>query len=252
MRASMRRTLQALPGGERLLRTYRGLRRLMRTYCSLHRLVRTYRGLRELVWRHPLSHRLYVGWMWDEIGRVQFDFMVDQGLKPQDILVDVGCGGLRGGRFFIAYLDPECYLGIDHNKWLIKAGLEHEVPKRLRKEKRPQFVISDRFEFHKFGKRPNYGLAQSLFSHLTRDDILLCLANLRSEIREGGRFYATFVPKGLLPDDYVNPEHSDDLHAFQYDADEILALGRQTGWEAKYIGDWGHPRGQEMLEFLAE
>ena len=232
MRRSMRRALQVLPGGDRLLETYRGFRRLVR--------------------RDPSEHRGYVGGMWEEIGRVQLDFMVRQGLKPQDILVDVGCGSLRGGRLFIAYLDPEHYLGIDHHTWLIKAGLKHEVPKRLREEKRPQFVTSDRFEFHKFGKRPNYGIAQSLFSHLTKDDILLCLANLRAEMQAGGRFYATFVPKGFLPEDYVNPKHSEDRQAFHYDVEEILGIGREAGWQPRYIGDWGHPRGQQMLEFLAQ
>jgi hypothetical protein len=232
MRASVRSALEAWPGGDRLLRRYRSLR-----YMLL---------------RYPNKHRGEVGGRWEAVGRVQFDFMVHQGLKPQDTLVDVGCGSLRGGRLFIAYLDPEHYLGIDHAPWLIKAGLKHEIPKGLRREKRPQFVISERFEFHKFGKRPNYGIAQSLFSHLTKDDVLLCLANLRAEIREGGRFYATFVPKGFLPGDHLNPERSDDHGAFEYDADEILTIGREAGWQARYVGVWGHPLGQEMLEFLAE
>jgi hypothetical protein len=231
MRRKITSALQVLPGGDKLLEIYRGGRRLVR--------------------RDPTEHRAYVGGMWEEIGKVQIDFMVRLGLWPQDILVDVACGSLRGGRFFIAYLDPEHYLGIDHHEWLIKAALKHEIPKGLRKEKRPQFVISDRFEFHKFAKRPNYGIAQSLFSHLAEDDILLCLANLRAEIQAGGRFYATFVPKGFLPQEYANPAHSDDCQAFQYDAEEILAMGREVGWQARYIGDWGHPRGQQMLEFLA-
>jgi hypothetical protein len=229
VRGAIRRSLLLLPGGDRLLRRYRDLR------------------LR----RGPMAYKAAVGGMWEEIGRVQFDFMMAQGLKPQDILVDVGCGSLRGGRFFIAYLDPGHYLGIDHQAWVIEAGLKHEIPKQLRRDKRPQFVTSDRFEFHKFGKRPNYGLAQSLFSHLVKDDIHLCLANLRATMPAGGRFYATFVPKGFLPEDYVNPEQSDDHQAFQYDAEEILAIGREAGWQGRYIGDWGHPRGQEMLEFVA-
>ena len=231
MRHAIRDGLQVLPGGGKLLATYR-------------------RG-RRMVWRDPPEHKAYVGGMWEEIGRVQFNFMVRQGLEPKDILVDVACGGLRGGRFFIAYLHPEHYLGIDHHAWLIDSGLRHEIHKRLRKEKRPQFVVSDRFEFHKFGRRPNYGIAQSLFSHLTNDDILLCLTNLRAAMQTGGRFYATFIPKGFLPADYSNPTHSDDLQAFQYDAEEILDIGRKAGWQASYIGDWGHPRGQQMLEFRA-
>ncbi len=189
--------------------------------------------------------------MWEEIGTAQFAFMVRQGLTPQDIFVDVACGSLRGGTLFIAYLEPGHYLGIDQHAWLIKAGLQHEISRRLRKEKQPEFVISDRFAFHEFRKRPNYGLAQSLFSHLTKGDILLCLRNLRPHMQTGGRFFATFAPKGLSHRDYVNPCHSDDRRAFRYDAEEILALGREAGWETQCVGQWGHPRGQEMLEFLA-
>ena len=105
------------------------------------------------------------------------------------------------------------------------------------------------FEFARFTKRPKLGLAQSLFSHLTTDDIHLCLANLKSKMQPGGRFFATFVPAGFLPPDYENPTESDDKLAFEYDAEDILKIGRELGWQAKYIGDWGHPRGQDMLEF---
>ena len=65
----------------------------------------------------------------------------------------------------------------------------------------------------------------------------------------GGRFFATFVPKGFLPSEYENPTKSDDKLAFEYDAEDVLKIGREIGWQARYIGDWGHPRGQEMLEF---
>jgi hypothetical protein len=227
VRGAIRNVLETLPGGNRLLEEYRSRR------------------------RDPYHRRGYVGGMWEEIGTAQFAFMIRQGLTPQDVLVDVACGSLRGGRLFIPYLEPGHYLGLDHHAWLIEAGLRHEIPALLRRDKRPEFVISDRFEFHKFEKHPNYGLAQSLFSHLVEDDILLCLKNLRAHIEPGGRFFATFVPKGFLPVDYANPDRSDDAAAFQYDAEEIIALGHATGWEGKYIGQWGHPRGQEMLEFLA-
>ena len=219
-----------MPGGDRLLKKYRALR-------GKH--VR------------PTEHRGYVGGMWVEIGTAQFAFMIRQGLTPQGILVDVACGSLRGGSLFIAYLDPGHYLGLDHNAWLIEAGLKHELSGGLRHSKRPEFVISDRFEFRAFGKHPNWGLAQSLFSHLNKDDIRLCLVNLRAHMKPGGRFFATFIPRGFLPEGYVNPEQSGDTSAFQYEGEEILAIGREAGWQARYIGESGHPRGQEMLEFLA-
>ena len=48
-----------------------------------------------------LGHRKYVGGKWDEIGKLQFEFMKSQGVKPSDIVIDVGCGSFRGGIHFI-------------------------------------------------------------------------------------------------------------------------------------------------------
>lgn len=231
MRESIRLTLRALPGGEQLLERSRALRWRLR--------------------RDPLKHRRYVGGAWDDIGPIQRDFLVSRGLAPHDVLLDVGCGSLRGGRYLIEYLEPEHYLGMDQHAWLIKAGLKHEIAPEVRQVKRPQFVVSSTFEFHKFGQRPTFGMAQSLFSHLTLDVIKLCLTNLAGRVQPGARFYATFVPKGALPMGHVNPEHSDDFRAFHYEAEEILSIGRAAGWQAGYLGGWGHPRGQEMLEFAA-
>jgi ubiquinone/menaquinone biosynthesis C-methylase UbiE len=224
MPRALRRALEAIPGGASLVAAYRR--------------------------RRQRDHRNYVGGMWDEIGRHQFEWLVQQGLQPSDILCDVACGSLRGGRFFIEYLDPGHYLGIDRNHWLIDAGLQRELPARVREEKRPEFVVSSSFEFARFTKRPTVAIAQSLFSHLTLDDIDLCLRNLRAVMQPGGRFYATFVNRSVAP--FVeNPTPSDDLDPFAYAPEEILALARASGWHATYIGNWAHPRNQEMLLFTA-
>ena len=37
-------------------------------------------------------HRDMVGGMWDEIGRLQFEFLRARGLKPNHRLLDIGCG----------------------------------------------------------------------------------------------------------------------------------------------------------------
>ncbi len=43
------------------------------------------------------THRDMVGGMWEEIGRLQFEFLRARGLKPSHRLLDIGCGSLRGG-----------------------------------------------------------------------------------------------------------------------------------------------------------
>lgn len=112
-------------------------------------------------------HRQMVGGYWDQIGRLQFDYLVQRGLRASDVLLDVGCGSLRAGRFFIEYLEPEHYLGLDAEADLIQAGLEHELPAAIGQAKKPRFVVSDRFAFDQFERQPTVGLAQSLFTHLT-------------------------------------------------------------------------------------
>ncbi len=43
------------------------------------------------------GHRNAIGGYWDEMGKLQYNFLLEQGLKPRQILMDIGCGSLRGG-----------------------------------------------------------------------------------------------------------------------------------------------------------
>jgi len=106
-----------------------------------------------------LGHRAYVGGLWDEIGKLQFEFLVSQGLAPHHVLLDIACGSLRGGVHFIPYLEPGNYLGIDKEAELIQLGRREELPAGLEDERRPEFVVSGSFEFDLFTKRPDYALA---------------------------------------------------------------------------------------------
>jgi len=38
------------------------------------------------------GHRDFVGGRWLEVSRLQTDFMIKMGLKPENVLLDVGCG----------------------------------------------------------------------------------------------------------------------------------------------------------------
>ena len=67
-------------------------------------------------------HRDMVGGMWEEIGRLQFEFLRARGLKPRHRLLDIGCGSLRGGIHAINYLETGNYYGLDINLSLIEAG----------------------------------------------------------------------------------------------------------------------------------
>ncbi len=51
------------------------------------------------------AHRGLVGGLWDELGKLQLDFLTESGLKPSHKLLDIGCGCLRGGVHYVKYLE---------------------------------------------------------------------------------------------------------------------------------------------------
>jgi hypothetical protein len=51
-------------------------------------------------------HRELVGGQWDVVGKHQCDYLISRGLMPHHKFLDVGCGSLRGGIYFVDYLNP--------------------------------------------------------------------------------------------------------------------------------------------------
>lgn len=192
-----------------------------------------------------LGHRLWVGGKWREMGRLQFEFMVKQGLLPHHHLLDIGCGALRGGRWFISYLDEACYTGVDKEALLLERG-RREIDRSVLEAKRPLLIVTDRFDFSEISRPPDFGISVSLFTHLTSEMIALCLRNLRDVARPETIFFASFFrsdsPVG-------NPERSHSHKNFLYTTSEIEAIAADSGWSASLVGSWGHPRGQEMMRF---
>lgn len=195
---------------------------------------------------HDHGHRDSVGGLWDEIGRLQLDFLTQQGLRPNDVLVDVACGSLRGGVHLIRYLDPRHYLGIDKKIELVIYGVSAELGVDTYREKRPRFVISSQFEFDRFDLRPNFGIGQSIFTHLAPDDIIWCLRKLRMHAAAGCRFFASYRD---VPKPRENPATSHAHEVFDYTRDQMATFAADGGWTFNYIGDWKHPRHLKIAEF---
>ena len=200
---------------------------------------------------HRAGHRRFVGGggdYWDAIGELQFRLLADRGLTPSDTLIDVGCGALRGGGRFIRYLDPGRYFGIDKHIELIIYGVAAELGIETYGEKRPRFVVSDSFEFDKLEAKPSFGIAQSLFTHLSAADLELCLSKLRGVVDPGCRLFATFFETRQPT---ANPAVSHSHGHFAYTRSQMEEFGGRTGWDAHYIGGWNHPRAQMLIEYVA-
>lgn len=203
----------------------------------------------------PDWHRAVVGGLWDEIGQIQFDFLVTHGLQPHHHLLDVGCGSLRGGIHFIGYLAPGHYVGIDANRTILEAGRTIELTRHDLWWKKPTLLHVRDFDVAHLGIAFDFAVAVSVLTHLPREAVSQCLQRTAQVLAPGGRFYATIFE---APPGYVGPlEHArtdgeplvsyPDRDPFHYDLATLMQLADAAGLTLEYVGDWGHPRGQRML-----
>jgi SAM-dependent methyltransferase len=192
------------------------------------------------------GHRGYVGGLWEEMGELQFQFLLSRGLQPEHYLLDIACGSLRLGVKAIPYLQVGHYLGVEKESTLIEAGLQQELSAELVRTKCPQIVQSDSFAFDQLGQQVDMALAQSLFTHLPPVWIEQCLRNLRPWLQADGTFYATFFE---VEQPRRNPDVPHDHGYFAYTKAEMASFGSAHGYSSHYIGDWSHPRGQVMMAY---
>jgi len=206
----------------------------------------------------PGWHKRAVGGMWEEMGKLQFEYMVSQGLQPEHYLLDVGCGSLRGGIHFVRYLETGHYSGIDSNARLLKAG-RRELKKQTLDDRKPVLVQTDTFDFQVLHRSFDCALAVSVFTHISLNSITLCLMNMENVLKPGGRFYATFFenPQGkrnLRPLAQLGSDRNRqtyfDRDPYHYDFATFEWICEGTTLTAQYIGDWNHPRSQKMMLFV--
>ena len=151
-----------------------------------------------------------VGGMWDEVGQMQIDFLTREGLAKDHRMLDIGCATLRGGRHFIAHLDPEGYTGIDISEGVIEAGKQLLVDEGLI-DKWPRLIANTGgdLRFTMFTDETfDFILAQSVFTHLKKEHIEEC---------------------------------------FQFPFSFFEKIAKETGFElSERLEDYPHPRGQRM------
>lgn len=203
------------------------------------------------------QHRALVGGIWDTLGQWQLRVLKQQGLAPHHHVLDVGCGSLRGGVHLVDYLEADHYAGVDAHQALLDAGYDVELADAGLQHKvdRSKLVETDRFDFSSLAPGYDVALAQSLFTHLDWNHIRLCLHNLVSVMRPGGRLFATYfeAPEELGLDRTIDRGEgictAFERNPYHYRFSDLAAAARGLPMSVARIGDVGHPRGQFMAEF---
>jgi SAM-dependent methyltransferase len=208
----------------------------------------------------PEWHRRTIGNLplWEELGDLQFSFLVERGLQPGHYLLDVGCGPLRGGLRFIDYLEAGRYFGIDKNADVLEEALRTEIPTSGLGDKRPTLRAMDDFDFTSLGQTFDYAIAQSVFTHLPLNSIMLCLMRMEHALRPGGQFYATFFENAGGKRNLADITQAEtvvthfDRDFYHYDFGTFEWICDETSLKAEYVGSWDNPRNQKMLLFTKQ
>jgi SAM-dependent methyltransferase len=205
---------------------------------------------------HERKHRRSVGGAWEDVGKLQFDFMVEHGLQPSHRLLDVGCGSLRGGVQFVRYLEDGHYYGIDRKQWLLDAAVNIELPEAGLGDKTVHLLCRDDFDVSSFNVAFDYALSISVLTHLPWNSILRCLVNVQRALKPGGQYYATFFEdRGgshmttPIEQPFGGIITYPDQDPYHYTFDVFEELAQRVGLNVTYIGEWQHPRNQMMMVF---
>lgn len=172
----------------------------------------------------------------------QLEFLINKGLKESDSFLDYGCGAINAGIFFIKYLDPEKYYGVDVSQAAIDEGLrrvskfELEIKKPIVKLIKPGDLTSLN------SKKFNFIWANSVLTHMNPQDIENLFKSLKDVMDENSVFYATFTRHEAI-------KHYD-LKDWRYPIYEMEKMAEKCGYKFEVIKDWNHPQDKTGLDTL--
>ncbi|MGP4045192.1 class I SAM-dependent DNA methyltransferase [Streptomyces sp. 2A115] len=168
---------------------------------------------------------------WTQIGRMQFDYLVRHGLKPEHRMLEIGCGNLRAGRLFIDYLESGHYYGIDISPDILIAAQDTLVREGLQ-DRLPHLTLTDDLTFA-FLPDAHFDVvhAHSVFSHSPPHVIEECFAHVGRVLAPGGFFDFTY-------DRTEGREHQVLHEDFYYRTETLVELAAKHGLSARFMDDW--------------
>jgi len=182
---------------------------------------------------------------WLSLGERQFTYLLDHGLQPDHVMLEIGCGNLRAGWRFIDYLGHGAYTGVDISPEILLAA-QHTLVDRGLVAKRPYLMLVDDMSLRAFPDAQfDVVHAHSVFSHCPVEVVEAAFAGVRRVIKPDGFFDFTFNESGdgrywgTLREDWFYPV-------------EMLAdLAGRHGFSAEEMTGWDHPQSKLRLRPLS-
>lgn len=168
-----------------------------------------------------------------DIGKLQFEFFKERGLRNDHRFLDIGCGNLRAGRYFINFLEKDRYVGIDVSMKILKAA-ELEIKNLGLAAKEPKVFLTQDLKFDELAdsEKFDYINAHSVFTHIPESDVAECFANLHRVMGKHSRFYFTYYES-----QYRDPlvYAADPYLRFSYPLEMLQRLGQPHGLSIRNV-----------------
>jgi ABC-type polysaccharide/polyol phosphate transport system ATPase subunit/SAM-dependent methyltransferase len=200
----------------------------------------------ELSW-----HRLMAGGLWTAEGDWVYDFVRRQGLRPDQYLLEVGCGSLSAARHLLTYMEQSHYWGFEKDIELFIAGSRIELPRVGVRAERGHFIVNDDFDLSE-APLVDMAVASSLLRRLPLNAVARCVASVVRRLGPGGRFYATWSdnpdPQSFEPIERPDGAKTySDRDPFHYSFPVLAAVIESAGGRVEQLDDDSHPRGERVL-----
>lgn len=125
--------------------------------------------------------------------RMQHDFMLAQGLKPEHSFLDLGCGALRGTIRLVDYLLGGNFYGSDISVGLLKEALLE--CSRLKLRNTPILQLMDSFDLESLlGTKFDFILCNSVTVHIQPDDIQEISRGISKVLKPAGKSFISIHP----------------------------------------------------------
>lgn len=126
---------------------------------------------------------------WERHGKIQFDFLLSQGLKPEHKMTEIGCGTGRLARKVVPYLDRGNYIGCDISEGALESAAKLSYSEGW-STKWPKFFRSSTPPTD----RADYLWAFSVFIHLPEDIITQVMQAAAVAMHKDSKFFFSYVP----------------------------------------------------------
>ena len=199
-------------------------------------------------------HRMAGGGKWSEEGTWVFDFLKRQGLRPEDYVLEMGCGSLSAARHFLKYMQPSHYWGFERSMELFTAGVQIELPRANVASDLGHFLSNDDFDLKGAPYLFDMAISSALFRQLPLNHVARVIASVVRKLKPGGRYFATWTPNPD-PANFAPIVHADgtttysDREPYHYPFEMLASLAAVVGAHAELFDDRSHPRGEAVVVF---